>query len=119
MHLREDAHPRGPRRKQEIEMSVSTWVIVGLVAGFIASKLVIRTGEGLLRDLGLGVAGAVIGGLLFQTFSATAATGLDVFGLVVTFAGAGAALIAYHTFFTRIPQDKPLRRPVRKEIGRS
>ncbi len=100
-------------------MSIGTWVIVGLVAGFIASKLVIRTGDGLLRDFGLGIAGAVIGGLLFQTLSATAATGLNVFGLVVTFAGACAALIAYHTFFTGIPQDKPVRRPVRKVVGRS
>ena len=56
-------------------MSISTWVIVGLLAGFIASKFIIKTGDGLLRDLGLGIAGAVIGGLLFQTLSATAATG--------------------------------------------
>ncbi len=100
-------------------MSIGTWVIVGLVAGFIASKLVIRTGDGLLRDLGLGIAGAVIGGWLFQALSATAATGLDVFGLVVSSAGAGVALIAYHTFFMRIPEEKPARRNGRKATGRS
>ena len=119
MHFRDDTHPRGPRLTQEIVMSVSTWVIVGLVAGIIASKLIIRTGDGFLRDCGLGIAGAVLGGFLYQTLSATAATGLDAFGLVVTFAGAGAALVAYHTFFTRISQDKPVRRPVRKASGRS
>lgn len=100
-------------------MSIGTWVIVGLVAGFIASKLVIRTGDGLVRDLGLGIAGAVIGGWLYWTLSTTQSTGLDVFGLVVTLAGAGAALVAYHTFFMRIPEAKPASRNGRKVVGRS
>jgi uncharacterized membrane protein YeaQ/YmgE (transglycosylase-associated protein family) len=80
-------------------MSILTWIIVGLVAGFLASKLVIRSGEGLLRDLGLGIGGAVIGGWLFGLLAASDATGLNVFGLVVTLAGAGAALVVYHTLF--------------------
>jgi uncharacterized membrane protein YeaQ/YmgE (transglycosylase-associated protein family) len=100
-------------------MSIGTFVIVGLVVGFIASKLIIKTGDGLLRDLGLGVAGAVIGGWLFRFLSATESTGIDVFGLVVAFAGAGAALVAYHTFFMRIPEEKPVHRNGRKVIGRS
>ncbi len=100
-------------------MSIGTWVIVGLLAGFIASKFIIKTGDGLLRDLGLGIAGAVIGGWLFQALSATAATGFDVFGLVVTFSGAGAALVVFHTFFMRIPEAKPVPRTGRKVIGRS
>jgi len=95
-------------------MSIGTFIIVGLVAGFIASKFVIRTGDGLLRDLGLGIAGAVIGGWLFRALSATEATGIDVFGLVVTFAGASAVLIAYHAFFMRIPETKPAIRAGRR-----
>jgi len=102
------------RRSQEIVMSIGTFVIVGLLAGFIASKFIIKTGDGLLRDLGLGIAGAVIGGWLFRALSATEATGIDVFGLVVTFAGASAALIAYHAFFMRIPETKPATRTTRK-----
>ena len=85
-------------------MSVVTSIIVGLVTGFLASKLVIRTGKGLLRDLGLGIAGAVLGGLLFGALSTPEATGLDVFGLVVTLAGACAVLVVYHTFFQRVRQ---------------
>lgn len=80
-------------------MSILTWIIVGLVAGFLASKFVIRSGQGLLRDLGLGIAGAVIGGWLFGALSASETTGLDVFGLVVTLVGASAVLGVYHTFF--------------------
>jgi len=80
-------------------MSILTWIIIGLVAGFLASKFVIRSGEGLLRDLGLGIAGAVIGGWVFSALTTADATGLDVFGIVVTLVGASVVLGAYHTFF--------------------
>lgn len=85
-------------------MSILTWIIVGLVTGFLASKLIIRTGEGLLRDLGLGIAGAIIGGLLFGALAAPEAVGLDVFGLIVTLASACAVLVVYHTFVPRVRQ---------------
>ena len=41
------------------------WIIIGILAGFIASKIVNRTGEGILLDLVIGIVGAVIGGWLF------------------------------------------------------
>jgi uncharacterized membrane protein YeaQ/YmgE (transglycosylase-associated protein family) len=83
---------------------METWIIVGLAAGFLASKLVIRSGEGLLRDLGLGIGGAVLAGWLFSHLAAPEATGLDVFGLIVTLAGASAVLVVYHTFFPHVRQ---------------
>ena len=85
-------------------MSILTWIVVGLVAGFLASKFVIRSDEGLLRDLGLGIVGAVIGGWLASAMTSSDATGLNVFALVVTLAGAGAALVAYHVIFPHPPQ---------------
>ncbi len=85
-------------------MSIETWIIVGLVAGFLASKVIIRSGEGLLRDLGLGIAGAVLAGLLFRALTSPEATGLDVFGLIVTLVGASAVLVVYHTFFPHVRQ---------------
>jgi uncharacterized membrane protein YeaQ/YmgE (transglycosylase-associated protein family) len=83
-------------------MSIGIWVMVGLIAGFLASKLVIRSGEGTLRDVGLGIGGAVVGGWLFTLLTTRDAVGLDVFGLVVTLAGAGAVLIVYHMFFPHV-----------------
>ncbi len=77
-------------------MSIGIWITVGLIMGFLASKLIIRTGEGLARDIGLGIAGAVIGGWLFAALSTSEAIGLDVFGLVVSLAGAAAMLVIYH-----------------------
>ena len=83
-------------------MSIGIWVMVGLVAGFVASKLVIRSGEGTLRDVGLGIGGAILGGCLFTVLTTRDAVGLDVFGLVVTLAGAGAVLVVYHMFFPHV-----------------
>lgn len=80
-------------------MSIGTWVIAGLIVGFLASKLVLRTSEGLMRDLGLGVAGAILAGGIFGAVGPEEVHGLNVFGLVVTFAGAAAALVVYHTLF--------------------
>jgi uncharacterized membrane protein YeaQ/YmgE (transglycosylase-associated protein family) len=80
-------------------MSIDSWIIAGLVVGFITSKVIIRSGDGLLRDLALGVVGAIAAGLIFRMLSTVEAAGLNVFGLVVTLAGAGAMLVAYHRFF--------------------
>jgi uncharacterized membrane protein YeaQ/YmgE (transglycosylase-associated protein family) len=85
-------------------MSIGTWIVIGVVAGVLASKLVIRTGEGIARDVSLGIGGAIIGGWIFAALSTSEATGTDVFGLVVTIASAGAALVMYHTFFPHVRQ---------------
>jgi uncharacterized membrane protein YeaQ/YmgE (transglycosylase-associated protein family) len=85
-------------------MSIETWIIAGLVAGFLGSKLVIRSGDGLLRDLSLGIVGAILAGLLFGALAPPEATGLEVFGLIVILAGASAALVVYHTLFPRARQ---------------
>jgi uncharacterized membrane protein YeaQ/YmgE (transglycosylase-associated protein family) len=42
-------------------MSIVAWVVLGLIAGFIGSKLVNKTGEGILLDIALGIVGAVVG----------------------------------------------------------
>jgi uncharacterized membrane protein YeaQ/YmgE (transglycosylase-associated protein family) len=47
-------------------MGIPAWLIVGLVAGFVGSKIVNRTGEGLVRDIILGIIGAVVGGVIFE-----------------------------------------------------
>ncbi len=85
-------------------MSIGVWITVGLIAGFLASKFVIRSGEGLARDVGLGIAGAVIGGWIFTLLGTPEGAGLDVFGLVVSLAGAAGLLVVYHMFFPHVRQ---------------
>lgn len=78
-------------------MSFFTWIILGLVAGFIGSKIVNKAGEGLFVDIILGIVGAVVGGWLFSTFGATGVTGLNLYSLLVAVVGAVLFLFAYHS----------------------
>jgi len=59
-------------------MSIFAWIILGLLAGFIGSKLVNKRGEGLFMDIILGVVGAVVGGWLFNKFGSVGVTGLNL-----------------------------------------
>jgi uncharacterized membrane protein YeaQ/YmgE (transglycosylase-associated protein family) len=77
-------------------MSWLAWIVLGLLAGFIGSKLVNKQGEGLILDILLGIVGAVVGGWLFRTFGASGVTGLNLYSLVVAVVGAVAVLVAYH-----------------------
>lgn len=77
-------------------MSILAWIILGLLAGFIGSKIVNKTGEGFLVDIGLGIVGAVIGGWLFQTFGQVGITGLNLYSLFVAVIGAIVFLVVYH-----------------------
>ena len=77
-------------------MSLIAWVILGLVAGFIASKLVNHQGQGAVMDIVLGVVGAVIGGWLFTTFGMAGVTGFNLYSLLVATVGAAVLLIGYH-----------------------
>jgi uncharacterized membrane protein YeaQ/YmgE (transglycosylase-associated protein family) len=88
-------------RQQGAAMSFVAWIVLGLVAGFIASKLVNHTGEGLIRDVLLGVVGAIIGGYLFNLFGASGVTGLNLYSMLVAVVGAVVFLIVYHTIFRR------------------
>jgi len=77
-------------------MSILAWIILGLVAGFIASKLVNRTGSGIVMDLILGVVGAFVGGFLFTRFGAAGVTGLNLYSILVAIVGAVVVLFIYH-----------------------
>ena len=77
-------------------MSFLAWIILGLVAGFIGSKLVNKRGEGVILDIVLGIIGAVAGGWLFNMFGASGVTGLNLYRLLVAVVGAVIALVLYH-----------------------
>ena len=79
-------------------MSILAWIVLGLIAGFIGSKIVNKAGEGILLDIVLGIVGAVVGGLLFRTFGAHGVTGLNVYSLCVAVVGSVVLLVAYHAF---------------------
>jgi uncharacterized membrane protein YeaQ/YmgE (transglycosylase-associated protein family) len=77
-------------------MGIISWLILGLIAGFIASKIVNRSGSGLVMDIVLGVIGAFVGGWIFSFFGHTGVTGLNIGSLIVAVVGAIVVILAYH-----------------------
>ncbi|MGA8690537.1 MAG: GlsB/YeaQ/YmgE family stress response membrane protein [Methyloceanibacter sp.] len=82
-------------------MSVLGWVLLGLIAGFIGSKIVNRSGQGFLLDIVLGIVGAVLGGFLFTALGATGITGFNLYSMFVAIVGAVVVLWAYHAISGR------------------
>ena len=82
-------------------MSILAWIVLGLISGFIASKLVNKTGEGLVMDIVLGVVGAFVGGFLFSMFGASGVTGLNIYSMIVAVIGAVVVLFIYHALVRR------------------
>jgi uncharacterized membrane protein YeaQ/YmgE (transglycosylase-associated protein family) len=79
-------------------MTILAWIILGLIAGFIGSKLVNKTGEGVFLDIVLGVIGAVVGGWVFNFFGSVGVTGFNVYSLIVAVIGAVIVLLIFHAF---------------------
>ena len=82
-------------------MSIIGWIILGLISGFIASKIVNRTGEGFFLDIILGIVGAIVGGFIFTAVGATGVTGFNLYSMFVAVVGAIAVLVLYHALFVR------------------
>ena len=82
-------------------MSILSWILLGLIAGFIGSKIVNSTGQGLLLDIVLGIVGAVVGGFLFSVFGAEGVTGFNIYSLIVAIIGSVVVLWVYHALMGR------------------
>jgi uncharacterized membrane protein YeaQ/YmgE (transglycosylase-associated protein family) len=83
-------------------MGVISWIILGLIAGFIASKILNRTGSGLILDLVLGMVGAAVGGLIFSgLFGMRGVTGLNIWSIIVSVIGAVVVLWIYEKLIAK------------------
>jgi uncharacterized membrane protein YeaQ/YmgE (transglycosylase-associated protein family) len=82
-------------------MSILSWIVLGLLAGFIGSKIVNKSGEGFIVDILLGIAGAIVGGFVFNAFGAAGVTGLNIYSLLVAVVGSIIFLLLYHAIFRR------------------
>ncbi|HRD94085.1 MAG TPA: GlsB/YeaQ/YmgE family stress response membrane protein [Accumulibacter sp.] len=78
-------------------MSLLAWIVLGLIAGSIASKVVSGTGQGAVMDIVLGVAGSVIGGWLVKSFGMIGVSGFSLYSLLVAVVGA-SVLQVYQAF---------------------
>lgn len=82
-------------------MGILSWLILGLIAGWIGSKIVNRTGEGFFLDIVLGIVGALVGGFLFSLVGAEGVSGLNLYSMFVAIVGSIVVLVIYHTIFGR------------------
>ena len=77
-------------------MGIVSWIILGLIAGFIGSKIVDKQGQGLWLNLALGIVGALVGGFLFDLFGASGVTGVNVYSMIVAIVGSIVVLLIYN-----------------------
>ncbi|GJE62521.1 GlsB/YeaQ/YmgE family stress response membrane protein [Methylobacterium trifolii] len=82
-------------------MSILAWIVLGLIAGFIGSKIVNNSGQGLIVDILLGIVGAVVGGFLFNQFGQPGVSGVNLYSLLVAVVGAVIVLWLYYALFGR------------------
>ena len=77
-------------------MSFLAWVVLGLLAGYLGSKIVNKRGEGIVLDVLLGIIGAIVGGWLFNRFGEAGVTGFNVYSLLVAVVGAVVVLVVFN-----------------------
>lgn len=77
-------------------MSIVAWIVLGLISGFIASKIVNNAGQGILMDIVLGIIGSLVGGWIFTAFGHAGVSGVNLYSILVSIIGAIAVLVIYH-----------------------
>jgi uncharacterized membrane protein YeaQ/YmgE (transglycosylase-associated protein family) len=78
-------------------MSIIGWIVLGLIAGFIASKIVEGSGQGFFLNMALGIVGAVVGGFLYSlVLGGEGVTGVNIGSIVVSIIGAIIVLWVYN-----------------------
>ena len=68
-------------------MNILLWLLLGALAGWVAS-LIVKTDQGILLDIVVGIVGAFLGGFLFNLFGAAGVTGFNIYSILVAIVGA-------------------------------
>ena len=90
-------------------MGIVSWIILGLIAGFIGSKIVNRQGQGFWLDIALGIVGALVGGFLFDLFGASGVTGLNIYSMIVAVVGSVVVLLIYNAVMVAVEHRREIR----------
>ncbi len=105
-------------RQESSTLSFVAWIVIGLVTGFIGSKILNKTGRGLGRDCLIGIVGAFISGFLANLLGKPGGPGLDIYSLVVAAVGAAVFMIVYHALFRRRRfLSMRFKRPTQRDIA--
>jgi len=82
-------------------MGIISWIILGLIAGFIGSKIVDKQGQGFWLNIALGIVGALVGGFIFDLIGSTGVTGLNIWSMIVAIIGSVVVLLIYNAVARR------------------
>ena len=88
-------------RQKSSLVSFAVWIFLGLIIGFISSKLFNTTGYGMRRDCLLGIVGAIVGGFLSNLLRQSSEPGVDIYSAVVAVVGAGVFMFVFHALSRR------------------
>ena len=81
-------------------MGIIAWIVLGLIAGFLAGQVMKGGGYGLIGDIVLGIIGAVVGGFLASTLLGLDVNGVNIMSILIAFVGA-CIVIAISRALTR------------------
>jgi uncharacterized membrane protein YeaQ/YmgE (transglycosylase-associated protein family) len=82
-------------------MSILGWIFFGLIAGFIASRVVNRRGEGCILNAALGILDACVGGFIFTSIGGHGVNGFNLYSMIVAIIGAIVVLLLFHALTGR------------------
>jgi len=82
-------------------MGIISWIILGLIAGFIGSRIVDKQGQGFWLNIVLGIIGALVGGFLFDLVGTRGITGFNIWSMVVAIIGSAVVLLIYNALTGR------------------
>ena len=77
-------------------VGIIAWLVIGLISGYLASRIVNKAGEGMFLDIVLGIVGAFLGGIIFRAMGSHGVTGFNIWSIFVAFVGAVVLLLIYH-----------------------
>jgi len=77
-------------------MGLLAWIVTGLIAGWLAGKVMKGGGYGILVDIILGILGGIVGGWIFQSVGSAGVTGFNAWSLLVAVVGSVIVLMLYH-----------------------
>jgi uncharacterized membrane protein YeaQ/YmgE (transglycosylase-associated protein family) len=88
--------------EDQIIMGIISWIILGLIAGFIGSKIVNKSGSGILMDIVVGVVGAIVGGFIGEKLGLGGVTGFwDIWSWFLAIVGSIIVLLIYRAVVGR------------------
>ena len=82
-------------------MSIIAWIVLGLVAGWLAGQFMRGGGYGLVGDIILGIVGALVGGFLSGALLGVDVTGFDLRSILIAFVGAVIVIAIARAFSGR------------------